>query len=644
MLICFTFPFKIIPRGEINTVLSNDTYFNRICEEKNFESNESRLKDDNCFLSKYVVMSDLPPLLNPNNASAKPTPLETPDYFNWRDYEGMDWTTPAKNQSYCGSCWMFAALACLESIVNIRERNPDLDLDLSEQYVLSCFPDAGSCFGGWAYLALSYMMATSPKGNFINGAILESCYPYRGIDADGCDCRNCNHDPSLCSYKCDDWRQCIIPISDCGFWIPDGSNEDGESIKTQIMEYGPIVSSMHVTEEFCIWGEENHDPKDYFPYQYAFSPNHQCVIVGWKDDPSIEHGGYWICKNSWGADWGYNGFFNIEYGSLCIDSFRITWVDYNPNNTDNDPIAYAGGPYYGNVSQQIIFNASSCFESESDIVSYIWDFGDGSFGTGITVGHRYLQRGIYNVKLTVKDYKDRQGVDETFAIIDPWDIGDSWTYHMYAINLTLGDVLFLHGSSDKLYFNVTDETNDLYKLSFSGRIKGDVKGGCFSKFVRISGNIIFEKPNFVIKTFKAYLNGILLLNTNNNLLHIPLPFNTTMDVNFDPYLDIFPFPFIVGEGGGIPDVSINNQILVRVFGIPYHNLRYIFSIDKLPYLCLKEEEITVEAGTFDAYRIFFAEELNYSFSPEICNVVKLSIDLCFGYFVMRGELISTNYS
>ena len=32
-----------------------------------------------------------------------------PDYFNWKDFGGQDWTTPAKNQHYpnnCGSCFI----------------------------------------------------------------------------------------------------------------------------------------------------------------------------------------------------------------------------------------------------------------------------------------------------------------------------------------------------------------------------------------------------------------------------------------------------------------------------------------------------------------------------------------------------------
>jgi C1A family cysteine protease len=38
-------------------------------------------------------------------------------------------------------------------------------------------------------------------------------------------------------------------------------------------------------------------------------------IIGYDDDAAV-----WIGKNSWGLDWGEEGFFQIAYGECAIDS------------------------------------------------------------------------------------------------------------------------------------------------------------------------------------------------------------------------------------------------------------------------------------------------------------------------------------
>ncbi|QIA08192.1 hypothetical protein G0Q07_10890 [Draconibacterium halophilum] len=68
------------------------------------------------------------------------------DEWDWRDRHGKNWISPITNQSSCGACWSFASTGATEAMVNVFF-NQQLNLDLSEQDVLSC-SDAGSCSGG----------------------------------------------------------------------------------------------------------------------------------------------------------------------------------------------------------------------------------------------------------------------------------------------------------------------------------------------------------------------------------------------------------------------------------------------------------------------------------------------------------------
>ncbi len=275
---------------------------------------------------------------------------DLPGYFNWRDFKGEDWTTPTKNQyehSYCGSCWAFAPIGALESVIKIRENYSDFNPDLSEQYIISCL-EAGNkkgygCFGGYPEYVFKYIMETTSEGNNCNGVVLESYFPYSSTFF--------RYVPS--SDILDEWEEHLVPISGWGVKILNDSIDERDWIKKTIMEKGPAVAdilvplflytwNLPIIDPSHKWGYNNHDPDTYFPAGRPFISlaGHVVIIVGWKDNASITNGGYWIIKNSWGNNWGYNGFANIEYGSMYIDKpnclfnvdSHISWVDYNPES------------------------------------------------------------------------------------------------------------------------------------------------------------------------------------------------------------------------------------------------------------------------------------------------------------------------
>ena len=394
ILVCMLLIITIIP-----TVSSDNKIDNK--SKNNIEINVYENNFDD-ILSRYTVMQEPIDLTKSVTTSEKPIPKATPDEFSWRDYNGKDWTTPAKNQKNCGSCWAFAPLGVYESMIKIRENCAEFNPDLSEQYLLSCINGAGSCRGGNSNEALQLLDATTPQGNFADGIIFESCLEYQADD------------DIPCSDKCENWEEQLVPIFDYGMWEVSGTKEDIESIKTHIMETGPVVSYIRVKDMFQIWGSLNHDPDDFYYHLFpVVMCNHVIMIVGWKDVALIPTGGYWICKNSWGQGFGYDGFFNIAYGSLNIDKIMITWADYDPDSFDWAPIPDTGGPYGVYLGEELTFDASESIGVEGEITEYSWDFGDEVSGNGVTTTHTYTSLGKYTAILNITDSENNKGSTST---------------------------------------------------------------------------------------------------------------------------------------------------------------------------------------------------------------------------------------
>ena len=190
--------------GETQVSLNNNCDFNLVFQQ----FNQLGFLDE-----KYPVMTELPNV-DPSEYSKKPSPINILDSFSWKDYDGFDWTTPAKHQGQCGSCWAFAALGVYESMIKIREGNAFFNPDLSEQYLLSCIDGAGSCHGGNAFRVFQLLNDTSASGNYHDGIIPESCFLYQADDSIPCD------------EKCSDWDKKLIPIYDFGTWKINSNDQE----------------------------------------------------------------------------------------------------------------------------------------------------------------------------------------------------------------------------------------------------------------------------------------------------------------------------------------------------------------------------------------------------------------------------------
>jgi cathepsin H len=216
-----------------------------------------------------------------------------PTHVDWRD-KGV--VSGVKNQGHCGSCWTFSSTGALEAHHAIKFKNWRTS-ELSEQQLLDCANDFDNhaCSGGLPSHAFEYI-------NYAGGLAKEFFYPYR---AEGTgDNSNCQFDASAKSK--------IGARTVRSFNITEG---DEETLQRIVATVGPVSVAFQVVDDFRLYkrGIYSSDqckagPKDV---------NHAVLIVGYGTEPDVGRP-YWIVKNSWGTDWGEDGYFKIARGrNMC---------------------------------------------------------------------------------------------------------------------------------------------------------------------------------------------------------------------------------------------------------------------------------------------------------------------------------------
>ncbi len=100
----------------------------------------------------------------------------------------------------------------------------------------------------------------------------------------------------------------------------------------------------------------------------------------------------------YGAGNAVNGDFGLGGDAVETDTLAIAVEAENA-----PPVADTGGPYVGDPTDFIVFDGSGSSDSDGTIVSWDWDFGDGSAASGKSLFHSYPEAGVYTVKLEVTD-------------------------------------------------------------------------------------------------------------------------------------------------------------------------------------------------------------------------------------------------
>lgn len=229
------------------------------------------------------------PVVSKEKAAAQSTPL--PSSFDWRNYEGYNWMTSTKDQGLCGSCWAFSAVGAVESNYRIEQKLPSLNIDLSEQYLVSDCSDAGDCDGGLDSRALEYIRT--------DGITDEDCFPYSWTGLFGKHCSDRCSDWYNRLYKIYSWREVALTRSE---------------IKKALINEGPLSVTIYVDGYFDLNGVYKCDEAN--P-----AGLHAVDLVGYNDE-----GQYWIIKNSWGLLGDLLQGTKIGYGECGLENLEVLSV------------------------------------------------------------------------------------------------------------------------------------------------------------------------------------------------------------------------------------------------------------------------------------------------------------------------------
>lgn len=230
--------------------------------------------------------------------------ISLPYYYNYLDNGRVPCV---KNQGRYGTCWAFASLTALETTLL-----PEEALIFSEDHMsLNSAYKLSQNFGGDYTMSMAYLASWK-------GPVLESEDKY----GDG---------------KTIDELTAVKHVQEIQLIKP----KDYEAIKKMIYKNGGVQSSLYTTMKNAKSGDNRYFNKSTNSYCYIGTqkPNHDIVIIGWDDNypkenfnADLEGDGAFICRNSWGEDFGDHGNFYVSYYDSVIGIHNVAYTKVEENN------------------------------------------------------------------------------------------------------------------------------------------------------------------------------------------------------------------------------------------------------------------------------------------------------------------------
>ncbi|KAM6572443.1 hypothetical protein CsatA_016523 [Cannabis sativa] len=198
-----------------------------------------------------------------------------PSSIDWREKGAV---TPIKDQQTCGSCWVFSAVAATEGITKIKKGKL---ISLSEQQILDCDtnPDDQGCRGGLMENAFNFIAK--------NGGITsEYAYPYKAEQSTCATTKRLYNVAKIKGYQ-------AVP-----------QNSEAELLKA--VAHQPVSVAIEGGGQYFQFYSSG-----VFTGDCGTTLDHGVTVVGYGTDEE-EGTKYWLVKNSWGTNWGEEGYVRIQ--------------------------------------------------------------------------------------------------------------------------------------------------------------------------------------------------------------------------------------------------------------------------------------------------------------------------------------------
>jgi cathepsin L len=239
--------------------------------------------------------------LNSDKTNCKPQIASDETNVKEIDWQTLGAVTPVKDQGQCGSCWSFSATGAIEGAVyNSNEGKSKSLQSFSEQQLVDCSKMYGNlgCNGGLMDNAFKYVID--------NGICTETAYPYTATSSitETCKSKSCVPNKSVC--ECVD----VIPSS------------------TKDLMRAVSITPVSVAIQADATTFQMYKSGVYTDIKCGTDLNHGVLVVGYGVDTESQLP-YWRVKNSWGTDWGDEGYIKIlrsEGDGICGIAMQPSYV------------------------------------------------------------------------------------------------------------------------------------------------------------------------------------------------------------------------------------------------------------------------------------------------------------------------------